>query len=700
MGEPILMTAPPPSTWYQLYPPPPRNTAERGPFIRHYHEHVLRRHDSYPIEMPAFRARITRLTPDCPAPWDPEAPVDLFHFEDATITFSNVSPHPPNSPAAGSAYPADTGPHGIGVATTAVWDANPRPPTVSSITTTAPSPPAEELVYPAAPTAIEEPGSRVPLANRIQSPPRLDLYGLPLLAAVARESLAAVEQRQANGIQDASGGEDYLSDYTEPDLESDRDELMSSGGEDDDYPPQPPVTFTSPTPRYNLRRRFRDITQTCADANEVSQTGRVTRRVTTFRTDAPSLALQLDERAHLDHLLNIRPDGWHGRERAFARTIASVLNQAADIGNEDEDDAGRATWVPKPQDYWYDYEIRAAAAARRTLRVSKPLTRAVRARTPSSKASALLLGRPSAAAGPAREEERKKEGLRPLLSNSRRRGRLRRGRTRDQVLRVGAYGPADRRCCRSRRKHLRGPRQARGPRLTSLLGGRRIRDACREPVEEGTGGLLSHTPWGRESVRLERECEPGQQFALPGGEKRPQDTSSDVPWAAADDEGTTYAGPEPVVAALRTSGCTMLMKRDCRTPREEDAHAPQAGMVPSRPDGRLGTVRPGWSYVVASKRGERKEGTGTASKAMPCLPVPGAPVSPSRAETSPREVEETSRARPLPQSQRGESERDGRDDEGDDEERGRGSQGLGARADQAGTAAWPGHASCKRLGEA
>lgn len=62
--------------------------------------------------------------------------------------------------------------------------------------------------------------------------------------------------------------------------------------------------------------------------------GRETRRVVTFRTEAPSLALRIGERGELDKLLNVRPSLWMPKEKAFVRAITRQLRRAtaAEVG--------------------------------------------------------------------------------------------------------------------------------------------------------------------------------------------------------------------------------------------------------------------------------------------------------------------------------------------------------------------------------
>ncbi|KAL1937024.1 hypothetical protein VTO73DRAFT_15596 [Trametes versicolor] len=106
---------------------------------------------------------------------------------------------------------------------------------------------------------------------------------------------------------------------------------VSRASSTDPQPPdsvrQTPEAEESFVPRYALRER-EGRARYLEHLDEPQALDRRTRRVVVYRTDAPSLALRFRERADLDNLLNVKPQLWMARERAFMRAITRQLRRA------------------------------------------------------------------------------------------------------------------------------------------------------------------------------------------------------------------------------------------------------------------------------------------------------------------------------------------------------------------------------------
>lgn len=143
------------------------------------------------------------------------------------------------------------------------------------------------------------------------------------LAALAHEACRRLDEMHPGPAPSPDDIPDLVSDREDtPDTEV--DELMSSG----DDRVAPPLA-TGPN-RHRLRPRL------CADGRALREAraiaanlGRRTRRVSVFRTEAPTLALRLTEREELDNLLNVKPSLWLPHEQQYVQDLTNRLMEAA-----------------------------------------------------------------------------------------------------------------------------------------------------------------------------------------------------------------------------------------------------------------------------------------------------------------------------------------------------------------------------------
>jgi len=101
------------------------------------------------------------------------------------------------------------------------------------------------------------------------------------------------------------------------------------------YNERPQEELPAPIPRYPFRTRVPRTPRAHFVLGDSVNGGRVlgreTRRIVTFRTEAPSLALCMAERAELDKLLNVRPGLWMPKEKSFVRAITRQLRRATAV---------------------------------------------------------------------------------------------------------------------------------------------------------------------------------------------------------------------------------------------------------------------------------------------------------------------------------------------------------------------------------
>ncbi|KAI0634061.1 hypothetical protein C8Q77DRAFT_1072770 [Trametes polyzona] len=320
----------------------PRDDPGRADYILDYH-YGLGHHEIYRTLPPSVRADSAYEIRNVRSPWDPDTPVLARFLEDTTMVEDDGQIYSGNA----ILIFEENRPEGLAP--------DGRPPSRCDSSPDA-LPPSQHLTYPlseAEPTpdvranhahigalVLEPPPVSFTLSPALPPTvdPRLTKPQTPLppfdtirtvhedfgvrLAALAHEACRRLEELPQPEAPDPHSTPELISDVA-GESDTDFDELASSG--ESVVPPSATGAI-----RYNLRPRPRKHAQARAEARATAASpGRRTRRVSIFRTEAPSLALRLTEREELDNLLNVRPSLWLPRERRYLRRLSRVIANAA-----------------------------------------------------------------------------------------------------------------------------------------------------------------------------------------------------------------------------------------------------------------------------------------------------------------------------------------------------------------------------------
>lgn len=288
-----------------------------------------------------------------------------------TAQTKNTNPPTPDSTTAAPTPESDAAPTLENVSTPAPNDSRPTeqtprdpPPTrVSSETDHAASDSTarEPLEEGEVPMDVAPPtNNNAPTPMRVPRPPTP--FGIPDLLTDKENQPMEDTPREASVQGEIPEQQSPMSELTpEPALSTDANPPTSERNTDDEHPhdrsyspcnDNDDTSDRTPAPGYNYDERpqeelpasipryaFRTRVPRTPRAHYVlgdsvnggRVLGRETRRIVTFRTEAPSLALRMAERAELDKLLNVRPGLWMPKEKSFIRAITRQLRRATAV---------------------------------------------------------------------------------------------------------------------------------------------------------------------------------------------------------------------------------------------------------------------------------------------------------------------------------------------------------------------------------